>query len=536
VRNPDRVASFVGNNVFLLLLTAITCTYGMFWSDRLPANGGLGWDGGIYAKFVQKLDTPYLKELGEARVAKAGAIVGHTQPVSRPAPTRGLAPYFFHRLAPVVFVHLVLQLFHIEHSNHNIILAFLWLNAIALMIATALWTKIMDVVGIRGYTKLVGYCALFFNFASMKMPFYYPVMMDTASFLVAMVLLFFYVTRRQAALWLAALVGAFTHPYLFYVGVVLFLVPYESTEAEQTGWPSAATSVRLDRVVGWGIILLVGVVPWIAAAVNLLRLTEAERQMSALKIGLLVLGCALVVAYLRLALGPLINVRRGLGLVRRLLARERTKLIVVAASFLAIELGIRVLAVGKSVSAVHQLTMMAWSCIALPLVFVVAHVWYFGPVFLLYILRWRDVVTAIKSLGTGLALVAVLQFILLLDSESRREIVLLPFVGLFLVKAINLRRFRPPFYWMLVFLSLAFSRVWLPLKIDAPWTGPDFDPFAFPWQWFFMNLGPWLIDRVYVIGTAILLVAMIVIWSAGTWFTGGVEGEMDDVPTTGDPR
>jgi len=101
-----------------------------------------------------------------------------------------------------------------------------------------------------------------------------------------------------------------------------------------------------------------------------------------------------------------------------------------------------------------------------------------------------------------------------IDSESRRVIVLLPFAGIFLAKAMSLRRYQPAFYWLLAATSVVCSRFWLPIRIDRPWSDPAYSPGLFPWQWFFMNLGPWMIDQVYVVATGLMLLIATILWRA----------------------
>ncbi len=513
-----RTESFVSRNAFLVVLTGFFCAFGILAGDRVTANNGLGWDGVTYALYIKKLNEITSAKTApitvDSTTAPAAPTVDSTPltPGAASAPDRkhGLNPYYFHRLAPIVAVHGVLRTLGLEHTDRNIVLVFLWMNAICLLVAAFLWGRILDLLGCTGFTKLVAYGAVFINFCNLKMPFYDPVLMDTASFSLAVVLIYFYLSRKPVLLWMAALLGDFIHPWLFYIGALLFLVPNAARDSETARPP--ATGMR--GWIGWGLIALVTVLPWLAQA-KTFAVYFAEPEFRVLRILSTVLGMALVVAYLRVTLWPFLDVGRWPAIARAVLANGKTRLAVVVGCFVAIELAIKLLAVGKPAVTPYELLLSnAWRSMRNPLVFAVAHFWYFGPLFAWFVLRWKDVVRAIHELGDGLVLMAAIVAVGLIDSESRRVIVLLPFAGIYLAKAMSFHRYRPSFYALLIGTSLLCSRAWLPIRIDRPWSDPGFSPFAFPWQWFFMNLGPWMLEQVYLVAAGLMLVLTIVLWRA----------------------
>jgi len=518
-----RLESVVGSNAFLVLLAALVCAFGLIGGDRVQANDGLGWDGVTYALYINKLHditshgTAVASVPAPAPTQVTSDAAPHPRADETPGRKHGLNPYYFHRLAPIVAAEAALRAFHLAHSDANIVRVFLWMNTLALLLAAFLWVRILAAVGCRGYARAIGFCALFVNFGNGKMPFYDPVLMDTVSFAMAVVLLYFHVQRRSALLWLATLLGAFIHPWLFYLGAVLFLLPYAPQDPPAQAAGGQAT--RLGRIVGWALILLLTVLPWIAQAGTFAQWWGARPEIRFLRIPAVVLAGVLVVAYLRVALWKFLALDRLGAIVRKVLTQERAKLVLVVACFVAIEGAIKLLAVGRPAVTPYELLLSnAWRSVVNPLVFAVSHFWFFGPVFVWAVLRWPDVVTAIESLGAGLTLIAVLVILGSIDSESRRVIVLLPFAGLYLAKALALRRYRPPFYALLAGMSLLWSRVWLPLPIDRPWSAPDYSPFAFPWQWFFMNLGPWMIDRVCLVAMGLVVACALVLWKAERHF------------------
>jgi hypothetical protein len=140
--------------------------------------------------------------------------------------------------------------------------------------------------------------------------------------------------------------------------------------------------------------------------------------------------------------------------------------------------------------------------------YLLAHVIFFGPIFLLIMLRWPQVCREMSLYGPGLIIWVAVNLFLALDSESRHVFTVFPILVVFAVKAMEGINWRASHYVVFAMLSLFCSKVWLTLpgKPDhITMTVTDF-----PAQWFFMNYGPFISwDMYYVQGAVLILVTAI---------------------------
>jgi hypothetical protein len=154
--------------------------------------------------------------------------------------------------------------------------------------------------------------------------------------------------------------------------------------------------------------------------------------------------------------------------------------------------------------------------VAKPGVFLIAHLVVFGPAFFLLLWYLRPVVDAAARHSAGAALFLSAVLVLSLNPESRTMTFTYPLVMTFLCIAIQ--EFNISWRFVIAFLvcSLLLSRCYLSLNalgMEEVGPGPLTDYGAllrFPWQWMFMNIGPWMGWVGYVANLAMVgLVAAV---------------------------
>ncbi len=137
-----------------------------------------------------------------------------------------------------------------------------------------------------------------------------------------------------------------------------------------------------------------------------------------------------------------------------------------------------------------------------PLIFLVAHTIYFGPVFLLFLFYWKPFSQIIRRYGLGLTLVIWMGVFMSINPESRQNlssyVIAVPFLGLLVEK----RALPAWFIWLIGALSLAFSMVWLRV---GPEVSDDARFLPSLIHNYFFNQGPWVDNRLYVVQTGIAL-------------------------------
>jgi hypothetical protein len=144
---------------------------------------------------------------------------------------------------------------------------------------------------------------------------------------------------------------------------------------------------------------------------------------------------------------------------------------------------------------------------ALPLVFLVALVVYFGPVVGVVLLRWREVSGRLAGLGPGPALAAGLGIALSLNSQSRWVLVLVPLFVVGAVLAVDEVGISQRGLIVFAGLSLLFSKVWLWIP-DLTATNLE----TWPNQWYFMSFGPWMSPLGYAIQGVFVIGALAALW------------------------
>ena len=134
-----------------MLSTLFIAILGHSVTEKIGINGGLGWDGGVYASWVQDLP---------------GAI------------QKGIGSYHVQKILPVALAHYGLRLFHESIQERHVIRAFVIINIIGATLVAWLWCKIASELKISDRGKWLGFAGLILNFAMTKNAFFYPVLTD----------------------------------------------------------------------------------------------------------------------------------------------------------------------------------------------------------------------------------------------------------------------------------------------------------------------------------------------------------------------
>ncbi|KAA3648468.1 MAG: hypothetical protein DWQ07_05600 [Chloroflexi bacterium] len=152
-------------------------------------------------------------------------------------------------------------------------------------------------------------------------------------------------------------------------------------------------------------------------------------------------------------------------------------------------------------------TRLSLDTINRPLIFLLAHIVYFGPFVLLTVFFFRRFAKQIHRFGLGMSLFMLMHLVLTLDSETRHLVNVLPFFVAFTALAVNDLRWPRWFYWGLAVVGILTSKTFIHF---GTLSGSEFE---FPRQWYFMNHGPWINNDMYVVqGVVILLVAAGMFW------------------------
>jgi hypothetical protein len=415
--------------------------------------------------------------------------------------------YHTQRIVPSGIVHYSLRLLGQPLDNAHIIHGFEVYNLLLLLLACYLWKLISDQLTLSLRGRWLGFIGLFVSFAMLKMGFYYALLTDITSFTLGMAMLYFYLQDRPWGLFAITLIGAFTWPSMIYGGVILIMFPRtKSTEPESAG-PQGSSGLGL-LAASLAAVALLGVVLFFYYVKGVHSFgwdtTPTVEQVVYLS---MFLSAAYVFTVTRTLIGGLDL--RGIWSSVRALKWER---VVLGLSLLG---GARLLLHlwadpgKKSYGLLHLIKGTTMVSISRPLLFLVAHVVYFGPIVLLLIILWKPYCRNIHRYGFGLTLFMLLNMPLTLTSESRGSIAVLPFFVAFLVPVIERLGWRASYYWIVGGVALVFSKIWFPIN------NPNIEGeiLKVPAQNLFMNIGPWMANGPYMVqGGVVLIVGLALYW------------------------
>jgi hypothetical protein len=146
-----------------------------------------------------------------------------------------------------------------------------------------------------------------------------------------------------------------------------------------------------------------------------------------------------------------------------------------------------------------------------PLAFFVPHVVYYGPVVILVTRYWREFCDAAGTLGLALSAVVMATILIGMTSESRLAIFGFPVIAAIACLAARPDDWSRSQLFAFALVSLAWSKVWLPMRSDVT----EASPLVSPLQRYFMQHGPWMANETYgvhailVLLTIVLLVALL---------------------------
>jgi hypothetical protein len=461
------------------------------FADRIPFNQGFGFEAfSIYKPLTEQLPE-YVRE-------------------------RRIDSYTIQRVLPFVTAHYTIRAFGLPLGGPSILGFFHFWNAAVLALSVWLWLRVARDDGISPAGQWLGFVGLFANFAAMKLPFYYPVNLDTTALLLGLAALHFHRRDSLPGLLATGLLGIFVWPTQIVVVSLLLLMP------RSLRWPEAPPPPsRRNRL----LLLLLAALAAAGLAYALYGVGARPQSGGAEAVrSLLPLSLAAASTYLYLGLlalvGPLeLQSAAVLRACRSLLAPRR--LSAVALLWAVHWLATHVLAApGPPRLTLYDYLVkyVSLGAAARPGQFLVAHVAYFGPVLLLLVVRWSAVAQAIRELGAGLVACAALAVVLGVNSESRQLVNFLPLLVLPTVlvgERTGANRLLLP---GLAAFALLLSKVWFPVNYAVPGLGEDGALFptgagsflAFPAQAYFMNFGPWMSNAMFTVHAAVVL-------AMGTW-------------------
>ncbi len=470
-----------------ILSAAIATTvvgYGLWYlrfGETVSVQRGLGWDGIHFAAYAKDFTRLVIE--------------------------RGVSAYHAQKLLPPLIVHGLLKLFGKAGTDQEIILFFRGLTIIELGASAVMWGVIARTLKLSRGAEVFGAISLFANYAFLKFYYYDAVLVDASGFFLGVLMCAAFVTGRGWLLLLASTLGAFVIPsYTLVTGILLFIFP-------RTEHANAERYTRLRNISGGAVAAILAVL----VANKALALHHAGRLInndaSQINVDLVPLSVLALVAMLVAVWGPLVAL---IPAPRELWQQTKCLRIPIGvALFFGVRYAIAQIGAhpppgspGIETTPEAHIFCILLESIAKPLISLVSHVVFFGPLFLVFVLLRRQTLRIMWSHGAGLAGVFFLFTFFAIDSESRHLVHLVPFLTMVTAQALDEKKLATRSF-NLIYLAgaLVLSKAWM--VCELPPIGSGTSPFS--WQRIFMNLGPWMSLESYGIQGAAALLTLVVL-------------------------
>lgn len=450
---------------------ALLITWATVGREVIPHFQGVGFDGWIYAQVAAD---------------PVGVIDGRDR----------LDGHAVNRVGPSLVLHGVFLLAGIEPTSAAIVLAFQIFNFTLVVIGCALWMGIVRSLDLRRATAWFGFTALFCNYAMLKLIVYRPVLTDTAGFTLSLALVLCVVSRKRLGILLVSALAAVTWPTVFYTGLVLFLFDFRR--------PSARLPEGLAR--GFSALLAICVLVAATAVLRCGGFCATAMASTGMVPRLLPVSFVVLGLYLYTALRPLLATFDPVATVRAIRWGQAVVAVAVLATAVA---GWGHFSDGSGSGLEQTFMNILQEASNKPGGFLVAHAMYVGPGVVLLVLTWRHAVAAVGRLGVGMVLIMGGYLLLSIGSESRKLLNLWPFFAVAAALVVEQRGWSGRRVAVFAAMSVAMSRIWLPLTQGIVRTGPS--SVAHPEdQWltlYRISIGPWMTLPVYAALGACCVVA-----------------------------
>ncbi len=471
--------------------------YGMFYilfGESYPFNEGLCTDGYVYRSFFPDFRNSVFFDT-----------------------------YYVHRIFPSFLLSVFFKFLSISLAGKNIYIAFQILNLTSIVTACYFFKQILVLFKISLKNQLFAFALLLLNFGVIKFAFYLPVMTDTFAMMLSTALLYFYLKNNIIGIVTCTILLAFTWPMAYYQGLLLIAFPI--------------CILPLVPPLKWQKILIQGIsILYVSVLcvffVFISKLDNNTIDFFIMKIDRTLLPISILgIVVLYFFFSKLFFNKTLLDKSLFFAKLNYKRLLISIGVFVLVLLIIQVI---HPMSTASYSTSQIFSDVTLislikPLISIVSDFSYFGIAVCFLILFWSSFCKTLTQMGWGLvAALGMNIFFFGITPESRHLINILPWLIVLLIKAINKYSFKTSFYVVTGLLSFAASKIWLLLNIYSSnskiWhslnvttdnSSLNIDKngsLGFPSQLLWMNIGPWMSERMYFVQGAVMLLFIAILF------------------------
>ncbi|MCU0441749.1 MAG: hypothetical protein MUE96_05070 [Bacteroidia bacterium] len=459
--NPNQVKRIHAIILWMLLLSL---AFAGLIGEKIPVNNQTGWDGKYYSYLTIHFDSLFT--------------------------TKQINSYQFQRILTPAIIHYGCKWVGIILTEHNVVSVYEWFNLIILLIGASVFLRTAMLIKLSVQQLIIGFACLFFNYSTLKLSPYNPVLTDTTVYVFGILLACAYATSSQWGLWLVSAFGIFCFPLFTLLSIPLLL---NNKGNQLIKWLQQSELPRwlpfLVSIIWLSGIFFILVFPQYLNPRYELRRIAWVVPVSILA-GVLYAYRAVKIWSSNLNLPQTPNVRLMVW-----------PLLSILCLFGLAQVYIHYNSVPENAFTLSIfLTNVLQQSIDNPFVFIIAHTVYLGPAIFLMVLYYGKIVEKAKHWGHSATLYLLVFTLLSLGSETRQFMHCFPFLVLLLIQSINFNKLSVKRAWVFVLLCLIASKFWF--TINTPEIYADYNYEDFPDQRYFMHQGPFMSDLSYLYNLA----------------------------------
>lgn len=470
--------SKIHNLISILIIGIVTIwyIYSFFYGERVWAGNGAGWDGVEYAKKAMDFHN-YLF-------------------------TNKISSYYLMHSLPSAIVYYVSLLFNIPLKNvGDVVNAFLIYQFILIAISALYVNKVAELLKFRTKTKYILFLSLYATLPLLKKFLYLPVGTDITAFVFGVICYYYYLKRNIGLLFLFSFLGAFVYPSMIYAGTVLVAFCTYSLMNDVKRFKFSKLFKKADYI-------FIGVY---AAGIFLVL-----KNGYVSKYGSQQLNPYLMHVSIPVILFFLYRTLKGMSIYENVKEIYIIRLLKSFASgliyFFSVFFIVKILSNGSGggLSINEFIEAIVYGSIVNPLVSLVCHISYYGPLVLLIIVFWKRISEEIKKEGLGTFIFILMYIILSLGRESRQFINAWPVFVFITCKYLNKIELSWRFVGLFGLVSLIYSKVWFTVNVDGISTSNSL--LEFPAQRFFMMNGAWMSTQTYLVHLLVTIILFLIMY------------------------
>jgi len=470
------------NEKFLVItgfVTIFVCLAATYWfSEKIPFNGGFGWDGAIYARMVEH----FQEDLASGKIDA----------------------YYIKRILPSLLVMLPARVAGIQITSSYIINGFIIANIVNIGIVLFYWLRTSRLLNLTVERTMVGVCLLAMCFPVIKFHAYLPVLTDSFAYSTAMMIMYYYLAGKKLKLALVVFLSFFIWNGAVYSGILLLLFPRDVRMSV-----SDAHYVRLRNLISNSLVMAaLYVIIWVLFIKKIS--ISSPGYVTELNWVLLPFSISAVLGYVwwvaRCAAESVYRQKTanivGLSNVNMM---SMASVLIASALILVFQ---KYISHGYGFRSTIQIGIMMWCSIKQPLMFLVAGTTYYGLTVPFMSLDLKGCLRRSHELGLGFMLSLIYGLTLGISAEPRCYINILPLMVLVIILSERFDNLTRKQWVILLTAQFCFSKAWLSIQANPL----DFETLQSPVaQRLFMNIGTWMSDKNYLYHLLAMFIAIALV-------------------------